>query len=190
MDTNALLITVIAAVAIIALVAWLILRDRRRTHLRQRFGPEYERTVINEGDRERAERELLRREKRAKSFDIRPLSQGERSHFAEGWRRIQANFVDSPALSLDEAEQLVTRLMETRGYPMANFEQMAADISVDHPRVVENFRAAREISVRTHSGVVSTEAQRQAMIHYRALFEDLLESSSQQEVEVHGERSR
>jgi len=183
METNTLLIVVIAAV-VVAAVAWFLVQQRRRTHLQKQFGPEYDRTLAEAGDRRQAERELARRESRVRGLEIRALPADQRARFLESWRRVQADFVDAPAQAIEEADRLVTRLMETLGYPIANFEQRAADISVDHPRVVENYRAARDLAMESRRGVVSTESQRQAMVHYRALFEDLLETRTEQEVEV------
>jgi hypothetical protein len=184
MDNNALLIVVIAALVILAVAGWVFVQQRRRTHLRKQFGPEYERALADAGDRRSAERELARREARVRSLEIRPLAPDQRARFLESWRRVQADFVDAPSQAIEEADRLVTRLMETLGYPVADFEQRAADVSVDHPVVVDNYRAARELAIESRRGVVSTESQRQAMVHYRALFEDLLETRAQQEVEV------
>jgi hypothetical protein len=184
MDNNTLLIVVIAALVILAVAAWFFVQQRRRAHLQKQFGPEYDRTLVETGDRRRAEHELARREARVRSLEIRGLAPDQRARFLESWRRVQADFVDAPAQAIEEADRLVTRLMETLGYPVANFEQRAADISVDHPRVVENYRAARDLALESRRGTVSTESQRQAMVHYRALFEDLLDTRAQNDVEV------
>ena len=173
--------TLVVGLLILAFVlggaaAWYMLR-RRHAHLRSRFGPEYDHVVESTGDRRRAESELIQREQRVKKFDIRPLSPADRTRFADSWRNVQARFVDTPALAVSEADELVTEVMRTRGYPMAEFEQRAADVSVDHPHVVEHYRAARALAMRSERGTAETEDLRQAMIHYRALFEDLLEST-------------
>jgi hypothetical protein len=169
----ALLVVVIAAAAV---AVFFILRKQRTRKLRDRFGPEYERTVRTVGDQTRAERELESREKRVESFDIRPLRPQDREQFTEDWRRTQAHFVDRPVEAVQEADALVKELMQVRGYPVGNFEQRVADISVHHPRVVQNYRAARDIAERNQQGKASTEDLRQAMVHYRELFEDLLVS--------------
>jgi hypothetical protein len=175
MDQTTLLF-VAAAVVVIAVIAWVLIEQRHRKHLRETFGPEYDRTVSRARDRSLAERELALREKRVRQLDIRALSPEERATFASRWQRVQTDFVDSPEHAIEEADRLVNQLMQELGYPMSNFDQRAADISVDHPHVVENYRAARAISMRNRSGSASTEDLRQAMVHYRALFDDLLET--------------
>lgn len=184
MDPVILVVAVVAALLIGAAAAWYFLFYRRRTHLRERFGPEYERAVVDIGDRRQAERELERREERVRSLDIRPLAPEQRARFADRWRRVQAQFVDSPTEAIRDADRLVMEAMEARGYPVGDFEQRAADVSVDHPRVVENYRAARDIALRSSRGEASTEDLRQAMVHYRALFEDLLETHERMEVKI------
>jgi hypothetical protein len=131
------------------------------------------------GDKRRAEEELAARQKRVETFHIRSLTAEERSRFSEAWHAVQARFVDDPSGAIVDADQLVKQVMETRGYPMGDFEQRAANISVDHPAVVTNYRAAREIAMENRNGNVNTEKLRQAMVHYRALFEDLLETTEQ-----------
>jgi hypothetical protein len=175
MDQTTLLI-VAAAVVVIGLIAWYFIEQRRRRHLRETFGPEYDRAVSSARDRNIAERELARREQRVRKLDIRSLAPDQRATFASRWQRVQTDFVDSPTHAIAEADRLVVELMQELGYPMTNFDQRAADISVDHPHVVENYRAARAISMRNRSGNASTEELRQAMVHYRALFQDLLET--------------
>lgn len=172
--------TLIALIAVVVLIGaaltWVVLEGQRRKRLRARFGSEYDNTVRRSGGRLRAESELEAREKRVKEYEIRPLAPETRARFAEEWRLIQGRFVDRPSLAVAEADTLVTEVMHTRGYPMSNFEQRAADISVDHPHVVEHYRAARTIAVRSERGNATTEELRQAMVHYRTLFEDLLET--------------
>lgn len=165
----------VLALAIGAATSWMIVRRRHHHRLRERFGSEYDRVLESTGDRRAVEEELLRREQRVMQFDIRPLSPEQRSRYAEDWRMVQASFVDTPAPAVADADTLVTEVMRMRGYPMGDFEQRAEDLSVDHPRVVENYRAARGLAVRTERGEADTEDLRQAMIHYRELFEDLLE---------------
>jgi hypothetical protein len=176
MDTQTALIvaSAVALVAIAALVFVLASRKRSR-HLKQRFGPEYEREVARAGDPRKAEARLENLEKRVEKLHIRPVPPELQDRFAKSWRAVQARFVDEPGAAVAEADALVKKVMEARGYPMGNFEQRAADISVDHPRVVSNYRAAREIALRRERNEASTEDLRQAFVHYRALFEELIE---------------
>ena len=172
---------VLAAVVIlvIAVLAWLNVRKRRSTtaDLRQRFGPEYERAVREHGWSERkAEANLADREKRVENFKIRTLDPMERERFSKQWQSVQSRFVDSPKGAVTEADDLVSSLMKTRGYPVSDFNQRAADISVDHPRVVENYRSAHEIALRVGKDEATTEDLRTAMIHYRSLFEELVQA--------------
>lgn len=177
---NWLLIVVVAVVALAlgAALAWYFLRSRTSARLKQRFGPEYDHLVRDTGDRTVAEGELRRREVRVKKFDIRPLSVDDRRRYTAEWRAVQSDFVDTPEGAVASADRLVERVMELRGYPMADFEQRAADVSVDHPRVVDNYRQAHTLAQRAESGKASTEDLRQAMVHYRALFEDLVEEDA------------
>ena len=169
-------IVVIIAVLIGAAVAvWFYMNERRSRRLRSRFGPEYDRALREHHDRTRAERELERREKRVERLDIRPLPAAERERFIEAWRADQARFVDDPRGAVVEADRLVAEVMRARGYPVGNFEQRAADVSVDHPRVVQNYRAAREIVARHERGEAGTEDLRKAMVFFRLLFDELLE---------------
>lgn len=187
MTTTIWLVLLVAAVVAGAVVAWFLLTKRRRTHLRDRFGPEYDRTVRSAGKVSVAEKELERREERVESLRIRPLPAEERSTFAESWRAVQTHFVDEPERAVDEADALVEEVMERRGYPVADFEQRVADVSVDHPHVTSNFRAAHAIADRSRTGHASTEDLRQAMVHYRALFEDLLETTASTSTVTHRE---
>ena len=173
MDTS-VWILVIVAVVVIAAGLWWYSQKRKREALQERFGPEYDRAVTESGDRSRAESELKERERRVEKFEIRPLSDVDRGRFSESWRAVQARFVDDPPGAVGEADILVMDVMKTRGYPVGEFEERAADISVNHPHVVENYRAARVIAVRNGRGEAGTEDLRQAMVHYRALFDDLL----------------
>jgi hypothetical protein len=176
MDTWVWIVIAAAVVAVVLLAIWWVAARKRRTsHLREGFGPEYDRTVEDTGSRRKAESELADREKRREELDIRPLAPGARDRFADRWRTVQERFVDNPTSALDDAHTLVVEVMEERGYPTDDFEQRAADVSVDHPHVVENYRAAYAISQR---GNTDTEDQRQAMVHYRALFDELLESQA------------
>jgi hypothetical protein len=178
------IVLVIVLLVIIGVVAWIVMQRKQSEDLRERFGPEYQRTVDELGDPRRAEAELAAREKRVGKFDIRPLTPREHERFTQAWRDTQSYFVDEPTAAIKQAERLVTDLMRTRGYPMSDFDQRAADISVDHPDVVENYRAARAIAIANERESASTEQLRQALVHYRALFEDLLETSTPIEKEV------
>lgn len=179
MDTNTLLV-VILALLLVVVVALAVSATRRRhsDELRERFGPEYDRAVQQYGDPRKAEAELLSRAKRVEAFDLHDLAPDERNRFAEEWRATQAEFVDDPDKSIAHADRLVKRVMQARGYPVGDFEQRAADISVDHPTVVNHYRTAHEIALRQSQGKANTEDLRQAMVHYRALFEDLLQPSA------------
>lgn len=176
-DTQTLVIGAILVLAIIGIVV-LVARERKRAQsrrLQQRFGPEYSRVVGTVGDRERAEAQLQAREARVERLKLVALPPAQAARFAEQWKLLQARFVDDPTAVVVEAERLVRELMLERGYPMADFEHRAADISVNHPRVVENYRAAQAIADRAQRGATSTEELRKAVVHYRVLFEDLLE---------------
>jgi hypothetical protein len=169
---------VIAAVIVlvlVALAAWLWSRRKQSERLVQRFGPEYERTLHEHGDRTKAEAELRSREKRVEKLRIVPLSAADARQFAQSWRELQGRFIDNPKGVLLDADRLVRELMLRRGYPMGDFERRAADISVDHPSVVDHYRAAHTIADRDHRGEANTEDMRQAVVHYRALFDELLE---------------
>jgi hypothetical protein len=161
--------------AVILVVAWLIYRQRHSRRLRSQFGPEYDRMVLVKGSPRGAEAELDRRSRRVRRLAIRPLPQDAVSRYEQRWNAQQARFVDEPREAVAEADHLVEEVMKERGYPMADFEQRAADISVDHPRVVENYRAAHQIALREQQGRANTEDLRNAMICYRELFRDLLE---------------
>ena len=181
MNLSAVSTTQIAiAIAVTVMVAagiaiWSFIRKRRTERLRTQFGgTEYTRAVKEGGGRRQAEAVLDKRAERVEGLHIRPLGPGDRARFVESWRRVQARFVDGPGGAVTEADQLLGDVMSTRGYPVGDFEQRAADISVDHPSVLENFRAAHEIAVRQTRGQASTEELRQAMIHYRTLIEELV----------------
>jgi hypothetical protein len=173
-NTTAILLLVLILV-VIAVGALLFFQRRRSAALQQKFGPEYQRAVGRFGDERKAEAELAAREKRVRGLNIRALTPEEQARFANSWKKAQARFVDEPSQAAADADILVKQLMQTRGYPTGDFEQRAADISVDHPAVVSNYRAAREIALRNNAGKATTEDIRQAMVHYRSLFEELLE---------------
>ncbi len=182
-DPQAVLVGAVLLLAVIGVVI-LVVRARRKAqsdHLQKRFGPEYSRVVKTVGDRDKAEAELRAREARVERLKLVPLSQAEASRFAQEWTLLQSNFVDNPTGIVGEADRLVRELMTKRGYPMGDFERRAADISVHHPAVVDNYRAAQAIALRASRGEASTEDLRKAVVHYRALFEDLLEAGSVRE---------
>ena len=174
MDTG-LLVAIVVVIILLALLAFFAGRQRRSRRLQDKFGPEYERTVEQSGDRRAAEAELLDRAERRQRLDIVPLEPEARTRYLEAWRNTQAQFVDEPAEATREADRLVTSVMRDRGYPVDDFEQRAADISVDHPQVVDDYRAAHAIAVRNERSEATTEDLRQALVHYRSLFEELLE---------------
>lgn len=174
MNQAALIVVAVVVVAAILLAAFIWSRRRRSEHLKDQFGPEYERAVKAKGDRAKAEAELAEREKRVQKLNIRPLDPGERREFIDRWTQVQARFVDDPARAVAFADALLGDVMKTRGYPVSDFEQRAGDVSVDHPVVVEHYHKAHEIAVRHERGDASTEDLRQAMIHYRALFDNLV----------------
>jgi hypothetical protein len=187
MDTN--LLVTLGILLLLAIVAGaLLMRRRRSDHLVDRFGPEYERTVERMGSRGKAEADLAAREKRVHKLEIVPLAPQEAQRFRSEWQNLQSRFVDSPRTAMTEADLLVRDLMARRGYPVADFETRAADISVDHPHVVEHFRAAHGISQLHQRGQADTEAMRQALVHYRALFSELLEVQQPAERTVVEER--
>jgi hypothetical protein len=157
---------------------------KRTQDLRSRFGPEYDKAIDVHGDRTHAESDLVTREKRVAKFNIRSLRADERAKYAEDWRMEQSLFVDDPRTAVKHADILVQDVMRQRGYPVRDFEQNAADLSVDHPRVVENYRVAHEIAIRDGRGQSTTEDLRKAMVSYRDLFEDLLEQPVDRPVEV------
>jgi hypothetical protein len=174
-----------AIVVVLAIAGFLIWQRQRTQQLHTRYGPEYERTVDELG-RRRAEAELVRREKRVEQLEIRPLTTEERARFAEEWRSVQARFVDDPQGAVTQGDRLVEEAMKARGYPIAEFDQRIADLSVHHSSVVDNYRAARDIARRHRRGDASTEDLRQAMVYYRELFVDLLEDPAL--VDRHTER--
>jgi hypothetical protein len=173
--TQIILIVAVAVVVIAGIAAFFALRKRRTAKLRTQFGgSEYDRAMTAGGNRRHGEAGLEERQDRVEALNIRALAPGDKARFAESWRRVQGRFVDSPGGAVTEADQLLRDVMSTRGYPVTDFEQRAADVSVDHPLVIDNYRKAHEIAVRQTHGQASTEDLRQAMIHYRTLFEELV----------------
>ena len=174
MDTG-LLVAILIVLALLVVLALFASRRRRSRKLRERFGPEYDRTVAEAGDRKEAESRLQERTARRQGLDVVPLDPADRDRYVEAWRQTQARFVDEPAEATREADRLITAVMRQRGYPIDDFEQRAADISVDHPQVVDDYRAAQAIASANERSEASTEDLRQALVHYRSLFEELLE---------------
>jgi len=169
-------------VVVLILVAMLVMvviatenGRRRREKLRRQFGPEYDRTVQQFGSVVKAERELLARSRRLQRIQLRDLNEGDRAHFSNVWAAVQAKFVDDPAGAVQEANLLIKTVMQSRGYPVEDFEHRVADLSVDHANVVQHYRAARELAHANREGRENTEELRQAFVHYRALFSDLLQ---------------
>ena len=185
MNATAIVIIAFFAMAVIVAIAmavWLFTKNRRTKELRSKFGPEYNRMARSEGDAARAEQLLQERQKRVKKLDITPLTDRQRHDFADKWEHAQARFVDDPAAAVADADVLVKEVMNIRGYPVADFEQRVADVSVDHPAVVQNYRLAHGIAIRHEREDVGIEKLREAMIHYRALFADLLHDGGLQPV--------
>ncbi len=181
MDQN--VIIALLVVIVLGLGALLYFQRHRSEQLQSRFGSEYDRAIKDSGDKSKAEAELLEREKRVKSLSIRPLAADDSERFKRSWQDVQAEFVDNPKASITHADSLLAEVMSARGYPVSDFEQMSADISVDHPSVVQNYRAGHEIAVRHGRGDANTEDLRQAMIHYRSLFEELVTNDQPQGAE-------
>ena len=180
-DAVVIFFAVAVIVAIVAII-WLYARSRRTKELRSKFGPEYRRVARAEGDAGQAESILLAREKRMNKLEIKPLSDAQRNQFADQWEHTQAEFVDDPTGAVTHADRLVQDVMNVRGYPVADFEQRVADVSVDHPAVAQNYRLAHDIASRNENGDIGMEKLREAMLHYRALFADLLHDGGLQPV--------
>jgi FtsZ-interacting cell division protein ZipA len=176
MDTSTIIIVILAVAVVLAIAVaiWFYMQRRQTNQLRSKFGPEYNRAIRSEGDTKHAEQVLAERQNRVEKLNIRVLSASERNDFAQAWEQEQARFVDEPTTAVKNADRLVQRVMKARGYPVSDFEQRVADVSVDHPVVVQNYRVAHDIAARGQNEDVSTEELREAMIHYRALFADLL----------------
>jgi len=171
-------IIVVAAVVLVAIIVWRALAAKKTRALQGRFGPEYDRALDSADSRRQAEADLKSRAERRDELDIRPLAPGARERYLGEWQRVQARFVDHPEGAVRESDMLIQQVMSDRGYPMDNFEQRAADISVDHPDVVENYRKGHRLTRAAATGDGTTEDLRQAMVHYRALFDELLEEAT------------
>ncbi|MGV0836534.1 hypothetical protein [Mycolicibacterium thermoresistibile] len=181
-----ILVAVLAVIAVVAIIVAVraMSMHRRSEHLKERFGPEYHRAVDQTGDERAAEKELAQRERKRKKLDIVPLPPEVQARYAEQWRQVQVAFVDNPSGAVGEADRLISQVMRDRGYPVDDFEQRAADISVDHPDIVDNYRSAHHIHLSQQRGDVGTEQQRQAFVHYRALFATLLQPDQGQPEEA------
>jgi len=179
-----ILVAAVLVLAFIALAVWLFYKKKQSHRLQERFGPEYGRTVGELGSRSTAESELKAREKRVELLNIVSLAPPEAARFSQAWEVLQGHFVDNPKGVVVQADQLVRELMQKRGYPMEDFERRAADISVDHPAVVDHYRAAQAIAVRDTRGEADTEELRKAVVHYRVLFDELLEVRPTKQTEV------
>ena len=177
MTSAQIAVIAVVVIALIAAVVVIVLRNRTRK-LRAQFGPEYDRAVAETGNRLKAEAELERVEKRVKSYPLRPLTAVDRERFQQSWRAIQAMFVDDPARAFLEADKLLGAVMSARGYPATDFEHRAAEISVDHAAAVEHYRAGHEIALRHSQSQASTEDLRRGMVHYRTLFDELMEEEA------------
>jgi hypothetical protein len=180
----AVLIAIVVIVLAICFAIWVYVRNKRTQQLRSQFGPEYDKALGRHRDRAQAEVELQKRAARVAKFKIQPLVAEDRARYSEQWRREQSLFVDDPRAAVAHADALVQTVMKTRGYPVGDFEQAAADLSVDHPRVVENYRVAHAIALKQNQGPSATEDLRTAMVSYRALFEDLLGQAVEHPMEV------
>jgi hypothetical protein len=176
MDAWVWIVIAVAAIVIIAAVAYAFAQKRRHEELRKQFGPEYDRTIGDAGGVRRGESELEARRERREQLNIRPLSPDAAKEYGSRWDETQRRFVDDPQGALVEADDLIVQVMRDRGYPMDDFDQRSADISVDHPDVVEHYRSAHDISIRAKDDdrQVSTEEMRQGLVHYRELFSRLL----------------
>ena len=184
MDTSTIIAIAVVAVVAVLIIAllffWAKRRKRRTGHLKDQFGREYEATVEERG-RGKAETELAQREDRVRKLEIRPLTRDDHARLIGSWRLTHERFVDDPRMAVGQADRLIGEVMQLRGYPVGDFEQRAADVSVDHPAVVTNYREAHAISVADADGKATTEQLRQAMVHYRALFRDLLETGEDED---------
>jgi hypothetical protein len=189
------ILVVVAVLAVVALALWQVSMRRRTGRLRSRFGPEYNRTLDASESRRRAESELTDRERRRRELEIRPLPSEARDRYLDDWFAVQAQFVDDPAAAVANADALIQAAMSDRGYPVEDFDRRTADVSVDHPRVVENYREGHRLALASANGEGSTEDLRRAMRHYRKLFDELVEpaedepSAHEQLDEVRRERT-
>jgi hypothetical protein len=175
MNTTLILAAILILAAVGAVAAVAVYRKRLSARLQSHFGPEYNRAVELHGSQSKAEMELLKREARVAKLTIKPLSADQAAKFSQAWKRVQSLFVDNPRGAVTAADKLVQEVMTARGYPMDDFEHRAADISVDHPTIIETYRAAQLIAVKDARGGADTEELRKAFVYYRTLFSELLE---------------
>jgi hypothetical protein len=187
-NTTVIILAIVVALIIGGLLGMVLSRRQRTKHLQEKFGPEYERTINQLGDKRQAESELEARLDHVKTLNIRPLSGEETGRFTNEWRMTQAEFVDEPLVALQKADRLLREVMKAKGYPVEDFDQRAADISVDYPELVADYRGLHLIAIKSDDDEVSTEEMRQAMVHGRALFENLV--SKPAEVEEIEEKER
>ena len=177
MNTTYIIIIVVLVLVILGAILGLVFARRRRSEqLKDQFGPEYDHTVQTMGDEKKAQTELDERQKHVATLDIRPLSVSERERYLADWTAVQSKFVDEPGQAIVDADHLIMEVMQLRNYPISDFDQRAADLSVNYPALVTNYRAAREIAIKNDQHLADTEELRQAMIYYRSLFEELLET--------------
>jgi hypothetical protein len=176
MSTTVIIIVVVVVVIVGVILGLVFSRRRRSDQLQEKFGPEYDRTVQSIGSEKKAQTELDERQKHVGTLDIRPLSISEHDRYLAEWTAVQSKFVDEPGQAIVDADRLIMEVMQIRGYPVSDFEQRAADISVNYPALVTNYRGAREIANKNKLGQANTEELRQAMIYYRSLFEELLKT--------------
>jgi hypothetical protein len=175
MNSTYIIITVVVVLVILgAILGFVFSRRNRKQELHDHFGPEYDHTVETMGDEKKAQTELDERRAHVKTLEIRPLSISERERYMADWTMVQSKFVDEPGQAIVDADRLIMEVMQVRAYPVSDFEQRAADISVNYPALVSNYRAAREIAIKNEQHQATTEELRQAMIYYRSLFEELL----------------
>jgi hypothetical protein len=163
-----------AAIVVVIVVAYFAFRARRTHGLQDRFGPEYDLTLDRSADRRDAEADLMARRERVDHLNLTPLSMPDRDRFRSEWTKVQAEFVDEPGEAVSDADELIQEVMAKRGYPVEDFDRRAADLSVEHPMVVESYRTAHSIAVKEAGTDANTEALRKAMVHYRALFDELV----------------
>lgn len=179
-----IVVAILVVLLMLVIAGWAYARQRRHRQLRERFGPEYDRVMSQYREAGRAERVLETRQTRVEKLEIKSLPGTARERYAQRWLEVQRRFVDDPGSAMAEADDLVLDVMSARGYPMGDFEQRSADISVNHPRVVESYRAGHDIALRHQRGEASTEDMRRAMVYYRSLFDELLEQRSTEGREV------
>ena len=179
MNTTYIIIAVVLGLMIMGAILWPIFTRRKRSErLHDHFGPEYDHTVEALGDEKKAQTELEGRQKHVKALDIQPLSVEERERYVSEWTAVQSKFVDEPGQAIVDADHLIMEVMQTRAYPVSDFEQRAADISVNYPALVSNYRAARVIALKNEQHQADTEELRQSLIYYRSLFQELLETEA------------